>query len=40
MGVTEEGTSIRDESKKKAGSPDIKALGLFCFDVLPVDSKP
>jgi len=32
MGVTEEGNSMTDESKKKAGLPDIKVIGLFCFD--------
>lgn len=33
MGVTEEGTSMSDESKKKARLPDIKVMGLFCFGV-------
>ena len=31
MGVTEEGTSMSDESKKKAGLPGKKVAGLFCF---------
>jgi len=29
MGVTEEGISMSDESKKKAGLPDKKVMGLF-----------
>jgi hypothetical protein len=32
MGVTEEGISMSDESKKKAGLPDKKVKGLFCFE--------
>jgi len=29
MGVTEEGISLSDENKNKAGLPDIKVMGLF-----------
>jgi hypothetical protein len=29
MGVTEEGTSMSDESKNKAGLPSIKVMGFF-----------
>ena len=35
MGVTEEGTSMIDENKKKDGLPTIKVRGLFCFGVQP-----
>jgi hypothetical protein len=31
MGVTEEGIFMSDESKKKAGLPSKKVIGLFCF---------
>jgi hypothetical protein len=31
MGVTEEGTSMREESKMKARLPGIKVIGLFYF---------
>jgi hypothetical protein len=31
MGVTDKGTSVSDENKKKAGSLDKKAMGLFYF---------
>jgi len=31
MGVTEEGTSMSDENKNKAGSPGKKVIGLFVF---------
>ena len=29
MGVTEEGTSMSDETKKKAGLPNKKLMGFF-----------
>jgi hypothetical protein len=31
MGVTEEGTSMSDKTKNKAGLPDIKGDGPFLF---------
>ncbi len=31
MGVTEEGTPMSDENKKKAGLPEIKVMGRFYF---------
>ena len=31
MGVTEEGTSMVDENKNKAGLPDKRVMGFFCF---------
>jgi len=31
MGVAEEGASMINEDKNKAGLPDIKVRGLFCF---------
>jgi len=35
MGVTEERTSMSDESKNKVGLPDIKVMGLFLETVAP-----
>jgi len=31
MGVTEEGTSMINDGKNKAGLPDKKVMGLFSF---------
>jgi hypothetical protein len=31
MGVTEEGICMSDVNKKKAGLPDKKVIGFFCF---------
>jgi len=35
MGVTEEGTSMGDENKNKAGSPSKKVIGFFYFETQP-----
>jgi hypothetical protein len=33
MGVTEEGTSMSDDGKKKAGLPGKKVMGFFYFGI-------